>query len=457
MRRAYLDLVGTIPTVSQVRDFLELQSPDKRFRLVDELLAEELSNAHLARTWRRILAPAQAPRERTADFEIWLGKQFAADTPYDHLVRRMVTAGGAEEEPSASTAASRADANDRDGEATPSAPSSAAEPGAVAYLQATGGDPASIAGAISRDFLGVRIECAQCHDHPFASWKQGDFWGVAAFFAGASLNQPPMAGSASQAAPRDRPVATITAPELGKTFDAALLGDAATIAPSSEKLPRQVLAEWLTSPDNPHFAATAVNRTWRQLCGRGLTVSVDDLDAATPEERAVLLDDLAHHFVAAGFDLKWLIAGICKSEAYQFAAAGKSTSDVVGVRPTQGAVARAGVRRDGIGAGTSDFPHRRWPAIQWRAGSNRRQAERGRESNSRGVPRRRAANAGADERRCHHRGNRLAIRSHAAHGRRCTVFNAIGSNRRTVFGDVDAAVVRGGTTTARRTHRRGKR
>jgi hypothetical protein len=331
LRRVYLDLHGTIPTVSQVRDFLDDSAPNKREVLVDRMLDDPRFSAHLARTWRRMLLPGNAQTAATgATFEAWLNAQLAANTPFDALTKQIVTAGGAEEaadnDDERGNRRRRRGARDDD-DRQPE--------GAIAYLQAAGADPASVAGAISRDFLGVRIECAQCHDHPFADWKQDQFWGVAAFFAGARLNQPPLLpDNRRDERPRDDRVTKISPPDIGKTFDAEFLWSNDPVDAADQRLPRQMFAQWLTSPDNPHFAATAVNRIWRQLCGRGLTQSVDDLDAATPNERAVVLDDLARKFADAKFDLKWLIGGICKSRAYQFTADGAAESTAqVGVRP----------------------------------------------------------------------------------------------------------------------------
>jgi hypothetical protein len=240
----------------------------------------------------------------------------------------LITAGGAE--PVADEEADD-EANDDDQAAA------AARMSAAAYLRSTGGDPASVAGAVSRVFLGVRIECAQCHDHPFTDWTQQDFWGLAAFFAGARYNRPvvPAANNQEQPPTTDERVTSITPPDIGRTYQVSFLWDGET-APQipEDKLPRQAFAEWLTSRENPHFAATAVNRVWQQLCGHGLTESVDDLDRAEEVERAVLLDDLAHHFADQRFDLKWLISGICRSKAYQFAP--NSTANSAGqiaVRP----------------------------------------------------------------------------------------------------------------------------
>ena len=335
LRRVYLDLLGTIPAVSEVRDFLDDQTDNKRARLVERVLEDPRAAAHLARTWRRMLLPDAPPQgAMNGSLEAWLQEQFAQDVPYDKVVRDLVTAGGAEQAIEEDADDDDADDGDEDEDEDDEAP--AASP-AVEYLRGTGGDPASVAGSVSRVFLGVRMHCAQCHDHPFADWTQRDFWGLAAFFAGARYNRPTLPNQDGADQPiTDEPVSTISPPDIGQTFQAGFLWDGGDIpaeVPEGE-LPRRVFADWLTSADNPHFAATAVNRTWQQLCGHGLTDSVDDLDLAGAAERAILLDQLARHFAAADFDLKWLIGGICQSRAYQFAADEPvAAAGLVGMRP----------------------------------------------------------------------------------------------------------------------------
>jgi len=158
----------------------------------------------------------------------------------------------------------------------------------------------------------VRIGCAQCHNHPMASWKQKDVWGIAAFFAGVR-NQPQ---TQPNTAPMPDPKLAKIRPEGSDVeYNAQFLWGETPAIPD-EKSPREFFAEWMSSPRNPNFAATAVNRLWQYLCGRGVTSAVDDLDGASPEERKVL-DELAQQFVLADFDLRWLMTGICQSQVYQ--------------------------------------------------------------------------------------------------------------------------------------------
>jgi hypothetical protein len=300
LRRTMLDLVGRIPSVAELRDFLANDGSFKRQDTVEMLLNDERrphrysqrSAENLGRVWRRMMIPASSPgAAMSTQLEPWLAKQFEANTPYDQFARKLLLV---------------APSNPGPRGIAPAQPAPA-DPDAAAgiFQQAVGASPENLATAYVRVFLGVRIGCAQCHDHPLADWKRRDFWGMAALFT------PTPAGDSALPPPMLRPE------NATETYAAQLLWASAPLKEiPAGKSPRQVLADWLTSPENPNFAATAVNRTWQYLCGRGLAGSVDDLDRVEPEERQ-LLDELARLFVDAGFDMRWLIAGICKSRVYQ--------------------------------------------------------------------------------------------------------------------------------------------
>ena len=294
LRRVYLDLVGTIPSVAQTRDFLTDENPEKRRKLVEQLVAEPRSSAHLSRVFRRIMVPGGSPGMMFApQLGAWLQQQFAARVPYDKLARDLVTAKG-----NVTFAGFGTDQPVRNGSP-------------VAFYMAVGSTPDNAASSLSRVFLGVRIGCAKCHNHPFADWRQEDFWGMAAFFAGANLTGQP------NAPVEDGKVTTIKPMESKEEYSIRFLWSDSPADLPKDKSPRQMLADWMVSKDNPNFAATAVNRVWQQLCGQGLIPHVDDLDQAPAKERAVVLDDLAREFAAADYDLQWLIEGICKSRVYQ--------------------------------------------------------------------------------------------------------------------------------------------
>ncbi|MDB5336362.1 MAG: hypothetical protein JWN70_1981 [Planctomycetaceae bacterium] len=296
LKRTFLDLTGSIPSVSEARDFLDQSSESRRGDLVDRLLKDpkrpekyaDRTAAHWATLWRRMMVPGNSPEAQVAvGLDPWLKEQFAANVPYDELVRKLVTA--------TSNVPVMAVANPRAG---------VRNGGPALFFQAVGGKPETAASSVSRVFLGVRIGCAECHNHPFATWTQKDFWGMAAFFSGVRN------GTVS-----DTLTATIQA-ESGKTEYAAVFLGGEQARMTKGKTSRETLADWMVSERNPLFAATLVNRVWQQLIGRGMTDSVDDLDGASPAERQIL-DDIAKLFVKSGFDMHWLISGICKSQLYQ--------------------------------------------------------------------------------------------------------------------------------------------
>src|SRR4051812_6831321 len=152
LRRAYLELTGSIPSVADARDFLESASGNKRELLVQSLLDDKRFPEHFAGLWARTLAPAGNTR---GPLENWLRGEFRKNTPFDQVTRALLTAGG---------------------DATAASPAS--------FFFAVGNSPERVAEAVGRGLLGIRLGCAQCHDHPLAEWKRDDFWGLAAFFAG---------------------------------------------------------------------------------------------------------------------------------------------------------------------------------------------------------------------------------------------------------------------------------
>jgi hypothetical protein len=336
IRRLYLDLQGRIPTVAQTRDFLADQGSFKRQDYVDRLLTTDprpdrfarRSSEHLARVWRRMMIPASSPGAAMAgQLEPWLSRQFAANTPYNEFARKLLLARpvpamlGAVPAPLPAVAAADPDAE------------------AAFFQMAVGGMPENLASAYARVFLGIRLNCAQCHDHPFTSWTQKDFWGVAAFFSGPPpAGQPAAPADAAQPAPppADQPAAVPMIQATGGSYENAVYTakllwekEALKEIPKGQS-PRQLFADWLVAPQNPNFAATAVNRLWQYLCGRGLAGSVDELDRVSNDERRIL-DELAKLFVDSGYDVRWLITGICKSRVYQQSLASEAIADADGL------------------------------------------------------------------------------------------------------------------------------
>jgi len=318
LRRVSLDLLGAIPSIAAARDFLADPSEYKRDLYVDNILGlagqktrqTDRSAEHLARVWRRVLVPGNGPGAAMASrLDPWLKTQFSDNVHYDEMARALVLA-----KPAAPPVVA---------EGTPVG--FVAPQGPIILYDAVGATPENLANSFTRTFLGVRIGCAQCHDHPFAQWKQDDFWGVAAFFAGS--------GRGPNGEWKDEKVTKIRNEANSTDYDARFLwGESPNF--SQDKSPREVFAVWMTSPANPNFASTAVNRVWQYLCGRGLTQAVDDLDTATPEERKVL-DELAELFERHDYDLRWLIGGICQSRTYQRACSTGQEEEFPGVRPVK--------------------------------------------------------------------------------------------------------------------------
>jgi hypothetical protein len=299
IRRVYLDLAGCIPSIIDVRDFLDDTRPDKRHIWVDMLLEgkkpsrkPEAFPAHFANVWRAwFLARVNSEQAGAlaSATESWLRERFKTNTPYDRLVRHMI-------------AAQPFDNNSL----SPSV-----------FYQINEYKPENLAAAASRLFLGIKLECAQCHDdRSGGSWSQGQFWSFAAFFAGVE----PQRGQASNKR-------QIEIPGKKRVARARFLDDVEP-AWKADDNPRAVLADWVTSGKNPYFARAAVNRLWAYFFGAGLTDPVDEQGAHNPPSHPELLDELARQFVDHQFDLKYLIRSIVSSEAYQrTSAASRSGSD----------------------------------------------------------------------------------------------------------------------------------
>jgi hypothetical protein len=316
LRRAYLDLAGRIPPLAEVRVFPDDKTPDKRARLVRKLLESPAHAEHFTNVWRDRLVPEAA---NSADlqlqgqlnaFNAWLRKQVTDNVPYDRMVRELLTVPfGAERVR-------------RRMIMRPAAPADPAAPSPVAFYLGKGAKPEELAASTARVFLGVRIECAQCHNHPMASWTREDFWGFAAFFAGLQREAPEAGGGIREVFDRREikipgGLANVEARFLDETEPRWRYNVGA----------RATLAEWVTAPANSYFARAAVNRLWAQLFGLGLVEPVDDFRPDNPPSHPGLLDELVRQFTAHRFDMRFLIRAITASQAYQ------RTSAAPGRRP----------------------------------------------------------------------------------------------------------------------------
>jgi hypothetical protein len=301
VRRVYLDVCGRIPLVSEVRSFLKDQQPDKRRRLVDKLLASSGYRDHFTNVFRALwLAEADSSfigRYLVPGFESWVREELRKNTGYDQMVRQILTASVTQE---------NGQFFDFYG--------TMGDPKPTGFYLSKEAKPENLAASTARMFLGVRLECAQCHDHPFATWKREQFWGLAAFFAGIQRQeQGDFIYPTREIA--DRREIAIPGKEL--VVQASFL-DGSEPQWKFKVGSRVTLADWVTSPKNPYFARTAVNRMWAHFFGLGLTEPVDDLAGSeTTAYHPELLDELAREFAAHQFDLKFLIQVLTATRAYQ--------------------------------------------------------------------------------------------------------------------------------------------
>ena len=289
IRRAYLDIIGQQPSSSAVRTFLSDTAADKRDRLVNDLLDHPGYADHWANKWVDLLRPNpyRVGIKAVMSLDNWVRQSFRENKPYDQFVREIVTAQGSTWHHGATT------------------------------LFRDRRSPDELTTMISQLFLGVRLECAKCHHHPFEIWGQDDFYSFAAFFArvrrkGTGLS-PPISGGEEIVFVNES--GSVTHPRSGETMPPRVLnGEALEIA--AEVDPRGKLTDWMIDDTNPYFAKVIANRIWAELMGRGIVDPVDDLRATNPASNEELLDALATHLRANEYDLKSLIRLIATSHVY---------------------------------------------------------------------------------------------------------------------------------------------
>ncbi len=288
-RRLALGLMGTIPSLEEIRQLEALPSEQRLPFWIDHILADQRFNDYFAeRLARACVGTEDGPflLYRRRRFVTWLSDQIAANRPYDDLVRELIAGTGLwTDHPATNFVSVTSQQNKKN------------QP-----------DPVRLAGRVTRAFLGLRLDCAQCHNHPFANWKQSDFQGLSAFFGQTDVGFKGVQDDGKgKYEVEDRKSGAIKSVEPKVPYDPELLPDG-----GSE---RQELAAWVTSPKNPYFARTAVNRVWALVVGRPLVEPIDNLefDGPVPPAMQVLADD----FVAHHFDLRRLIRVIASSEAFR--------------------------------------------------------------------------------------------------------------------------------------------
>ncbi|MAT16539.1 MAG: hypothetical protein CMJ46_14865 [Planctomyces sp.] len=291
IRRVTLDLTGLIPRVGEIYEFEENDSPTRRAELIDELLSRPRHAVHLANMWRSYLLSENIENLNAAQiggFEEWLRSRFRDNVPYNELVRELLLAEGSFD-----------------------------QVGPALYYSSLQVKPEELARSTSRTFLGVQIDCAQCHDHPFDDWKQADFWSFAAFFAQLSPQTGANPGM-MQGAPQltDLAVGEVTLPDQEEAVPPRYFGES---EPAEIKAPsrRAALAEWMTNADNMLFARATVNRVWSHLFGLGIVNPPDNFSSGNPPIDEELLELIATDFVAHDFDLRYLLRELTNTRAYQ--------------------------------------------------------------------------------------------------------------------------------------------
>ena len=289
LRRACLDIIGRGPTAEEARQFLDDPAPSKRELLIDRLLAHPEYAEHWANKWTDLLRPNpyHVGIKATLAYDTWIRDCFRKNKPYDQFVRELITARGS---------------TFRDGNT-------------VMFRDRRA--PDELATIVSQLFLGIRLECAKCHHHPFEVYGQDEFYSFAAYFAkigrkGTGISAP-ISGSEEfifagtngtvnhplkQTPMTPRPLFG-TAPGLDGVDD-----------------PRDALAEWITSDQNPYFAKVMANRVWADLMGKGFVDPVDDLRATNPASNEPLLKALAEDFRSQGYDIRKLVRRIATSHVY---------------------------------------------------------------------------------------------------------------------------------------------
>lgn len=290
LRRVMLDIGGRLPTPQEASSFLADSAPDKRDRVIDDLLKSADYADYFASKWAAVL---KNRRDGTSDivanfaFHAWIRDSLLSNKPYDQFVRELLAATG----------------------------TVVSNPPVAWYKRVK--EPKDQIEDIAQLFLGVRVQCAQCHHHPFERWSQDDYYSLAAFFT--QVGRKPSGIRGEDLIFHKRGIATAVNIKTGQSLKPAAFGDSfPSISPDED--PRLELANWMGSPNNPFFARALVNRYFKHFFGRGLIEPEDDIRDSNPPSNPQLLAALEKHFIDSGFDLKELVRTITRSSAYQLSA-----------------------------------------------------------------------------------------------------------------------------------------
>lgn len=287
LRRVTLDIAGRLPTEEEAKTFFANKSPDKRDQVIDELLRSPDYADFFANKWTAML---KNRRDDASDmvanfaFHAWVRDSLLSNKPYDQFVRELLAATG----------------------------QVIGNPPVAWYKRVK--EPKDQIEDVAQLFLGVRMQCAQCHHHPFEKWSQDDYYSLSAFFS--QVGRKPSGVRGEDLIFHKRGMAAAKNIKTGLALKPAALGDTVPEIAADED-PRLRLAEWMKSPKNPFFARVLVNRYWKHFFQRGLVEPEDDIRDSNPPSNPELMVALEKHFIASGFDLKELVKTITRSHAYQ--------------------------------------------------------------------------------------------------------------------------------------------
>lgn len=287
LRRVYLDIGGRVPTAEETKAFLASHEPDKRDKVIDTLLNSPDYADYFANKWTALL---KNTRSENADitsnfaFHAWMRDSLLANLKYDQIVRQILASTG----------------------------TIVSNPPVAWYKRVK--EPTTQLEDVAQLFLGVRMQCAQCHHHPFERWTQAEYYHLAAFFS--QIGRKPTAIAGEDLIFHKRGIAQTEHRKTRVMLKPAGLGEPELdIAPDDD--PRLALVDWMSKKDNPFFARALVNRYWKHFFKRGLVEPEDDLRDSNPPTNPELFDALAKSFTDSGYDLKELVRTIAQSHAYQ--------------------------------------------------------------------------------------------------------------------------------------------
>lgn len=285
LRRVHCDVIGTPPTVDEVRAFMADGAPDKRAKVINALLDRPEYARFWALKWGDLLrlTSQQIGNSGTFKYHRWIERALATNMPYDQFAKELLVASG----------------------------STLQNPAANFYR--TAADTNECVETISQVFLGARLQCAKCHNHPFERWTQDNYYGMAAFF---NRVQRRKSARPDELVVYMARAGEVTQPRTSKQMK-PWLPQRGEVDPPADGDRRDIFANWLTEKNNPYFAKIEVNRLWSHLLGRGIVEPADDFRESNPPSNAALLDKLAQDFVEHGYDRKHVLRTILNSRTYQ--------------------------------------------------------------------------------------------------------------------------------------------